>query len=54
MLWYLKYKDVVMPMPTTEEVSKIVKDEINGLRDGTILDTRGWIWPVPVDQDVMV
>jgi branched-chain amino acid aminotransferase len=50
----IKYKDLVMPMPSTEDVSLIVKEEINGLRDGSVLDTRGWIWPVPVTANMLI
>lgn len=48
----IKYKEHVMELPKTTEMSKSIKDEINGLRDGTILDTRGWIYPIT--QDVLV
>ena len=48
----IKYKDLVMELPKSTDVSKLIKEEINGLRDGTVLDTRGWIYPVT--QDVMV
>lgn len=48
----IKYKDLIMELPQIHGVAKMVKDEINGLRDGTILDTRGWIYPIT--QDVMV
>jgi branched-chain amino acid aminotransferase len=49
----IKYKDMIMELPQTQKVSKIVKDEINSLREGTVLDTRGWVWPISVTQDVM-
>ena len=46
-------EDMVMDLdPANWKVSKLVKDEINGLRNGTIKDTRGWI--VPVDAMVNV
>lgn len=40
------YKDAVITLPTLnpgEGVAAIVKDEINGLRSGRIVDTRNWI-----------
>ena len=49
----IKYKDLIMDLPKSTEISKMVKDEINGLRDGTILDTRAWIYPVSVTQDAI-
>lgn len=48
----IKYKEHVMELPKATEMSKLIKDEINGLRDGTILDTRGWIYPIT--QEVLV
>ena len=32
-------------------IAPLAKNEINGLRNGTILDTRGWM--VPVNEDIM-
>jgi branched-chain amino acid aminotransferase len=49
----IKYKDLIMELPETSVVSQVVKDEINSLREGTVLDTRGWVWPISVTQDVM-
>jgi branched-chain amino acid aminotransferase len=47
----IKYKEHIMELPKATELSQAIKDEINGLRDGTILDTRGWIYPVT--QEIM-
>lgn len=49
----IKYKDVDMHLPSDRwEISTLAKEEINGLRDGTIIDTRDWV--VPVKQEVLV
>ena len=44
----ITYRDKVMTLPPAEDqkISLLVKAEINGLRSGTVEDTRGWIVPV--------
>jgi len=38
--------------PDKFDISLFIKDKINGLRDGTIKDTYGWM--MPITEDVMV
>ena len=48
----IQYKDIDMRLPEEKwEVSVLAKEEINGLRFGTVADTRGWV--VPVKEEVM-
>jgi branched-chain amino acid aminotransferase len=43
----IKYNDVIMKLDSTKwQLSNAIKDEINGMRFGTIPDTRGWTVPV--------
>ncbi|MFN7117464.1 MAG: branched-chain amino acid aminotransferase [Saprospiraceae bacterium] len=44
------YQDIVMELPPihTREIGDMLHAEINGLRDGTIEDTYGWIVPVNI------
>lgn len=44
----IAYKDLVMELPPVSErkVGPAIKAEIDGLRSGTVEDTRGWIVPV--------
>lgn len=36
------------------ELSTMLKNEINGIRKGRIVDTHGWILPINVEQEVTV
>jgi len=48
------YGDVVMELPQDiDKVGRIIKAEINGLRNGTIEDTRGWIVEVNANEPVL-
>ncbi len=43
----IKYNDVTITLPNnTWQVSTAIRDEINGMRFGTIADKRGWTVPV--------
>ncbi|MBP7238611.1 MAG: branched-chain amino acid aminotransferase [Saprospiraceae bacterium] len=43
----IKYNDVTITLPSnTWQVSTAIRDEINGMRFGTIADKRGWTVPV--------
>lgn len=43
----IKYDDVTITLPNnTWQVSTAIRDEINGMRFGTIADKRGWTVPV--------
>lgn len=43
----IKYDDVTLTLPNnTWQVSTSIRDEINGMRFGTIADKRGWTVPV--------
>ncbi|MEL6864701.1 MAG: branched-chain amino acid aminotransferase [Bacteroidota bacterium] len=44
----ITYRDLVMELPAMEErkIGAMVKDEINGMRAGTISDAHNWIVPV--------
>lgn len=49
----IRHKDLDIDLsPANWSASLIAKEEINGLRDGSIEDTRGWI--VPITEEVMV
>ena len=50
----IAYKDLVLELPPMEirKIGQLAKDEINGLRSGTVKDTRGWIVPVEVGVEV--
>ncbi len=49
----ISYKDRIMQFDQNKfNLSLMAKKEINQLRNGTIVDTRGWV--VPVDNHVMV
>ena len=39
-------EDMNLPAMETRKIGKFVKDTIDGLRDGTVEDTEGWIVPV--------
>ncbi len=45
----ITYRDLTMKLPLVDNgpVGQLLKNEITGLRDGTIKDTRGWIRPIP-------
>jgi branched-chain amino acid aminotransferase len=49
------YGDLLMELPpiTTRTVGELLKAEINGLRDGSIADTYGWVVPVEMVEEVM-
>lgn len=40
--------------PSQWSLSTLLKNEINGIRKGRIVDTHGWILPIPVEQEVAV
>lgn len=50
----IAYKDLVMELPPMEkrQVGEMIKKEINGLRAGTIEDTRGWVVPVKAVEEI--
>ncbi|MEO1516314.1 MAG: branched-chain amino acid aminotransferase [Bacteroidota bacterium] len=52
----ITFRDLCMKLPALEErvVGELVKQEINGLRAGTIEDTRNWIVPVQAPVPVNV
>ena len=47
-VYKLAYKDMIMELPPIEnrKISPMIKAEIDGLRAGTVLDTKGWVVPV--------
>lgn len=47
----ITHKDVTIDLsPNDWSVSLMVKEEINGLRDGSVMDTRNWM--VPVTEEI--
>lgn len=49
----ITYQDIDMHLPEENwKASILAKNEINGLRDGTIVDTRGWMQPVRALESV--
>ncbi len=52
----IRYRELSMILPPVSEskFAKIIKDEINGLRNGTIADTNGWIRKIHVLEENLV
>ncbi|MDX1410506.1 MAG: branched-chain amino acid aminotransferase, partial [Saprospiraceae bacterium] len=49
----IRHQDTEIDLsPDHCSISQMAKEEINGLRDGSIADTRGWI--IPITEEVMV
>ena len=48
----IRYEDRVYQLPHEWDLSNGIKDEINGMRYGTIPDTRGWTVPVHETHEV--
>lgn len=48
------YKDLVMELPPVAErqIGEMVKNEINGIRSGTLPDNHGWLTPVKATEQV--